>query len=211
VKHRELFPGQVLRAEFNMEHAECLASSPRSEVFWAFSCDEPHSIAEVAAGIGKSPNSTTYHVHALVEVGLLIVAGERRRRSRTEKLYVHSARSFLNLGPTASKEYRQKSLEAFAAMARSMVRERETLNATYDFDTSMSSFSNYRVFVQRVSAERAKEFGDRVALLMREFAREAPDEDGVRLNIVFHMSPTVAESRRALAALKKKHTGQRES
>jgi hypothetical protein len=198
------FPGQVAQIDYTLEHAECLASAPRADVFYAFSCDEPCSIAEVAAGLGKSANATTYHVNALVEVGLLIAAGERRRRSRTEKLYVHAARLFVSQGATGSKEYREKAVEAFAATARSMIRQREAVNETFDFDAAFVPFVMLGRFSQRASPERAKEFADRMVNLLREFSREAPDPDGVRINFLFNMSPTVGESRQALAKYKKK-------
>src|SRR5687768_326150 len=105
---------------FTLEQAELLASAQKAEVFWSFSPNEPRSIHQVAEAVGKSASATTYHVHELENAGMLIAVGERKKRSRMEKLYLHAARSFFGAGPTASKEYREKAVEAFAAMARLM-------------------------------------------------------------------------------------------
>lgn len=199
---------QVEKHIFTLEQAELLASAQKAEVFWSFSPTEPRSINQIAGALGKSASATTYHVHELEEAGMLIVAGERKKRSRMEKLYVHAARSFFGEGPTASKEYREKSVEAFAAMARLMVRERQMANETFDFDIGLSRFMAFGRFSQTVRAERAEEFGRKVLNLIREFAAEAHDEDGTRVSIVFNMTATLGESRKRLEELKKR--GQKE-
>ena len=194
---------QVETLIFTLEQAELLASAQKAEVFWSFSPSEPRSINQIAKALGKSASATTYHVHELENAGILIPVGERKRRSRMEKLYLHAARSFFGAGPTASKEYREKSVEAFAAMARLMARERQMVNETFDFNIELSRFMAFGRFSQTVKPERAEEFANRVLTLLREFSQEPTDENGTRISLVFNMTPTLGESRRFLARAKK--------
>ena len=200
---KQPYPDQVETLIFTLEQAELLASAQKAEVFWSFSPKEARSINQIAKALGKSASATTYHVHELENAGMLIVAGERKKRSRMEKLYVHAAKSFYGQGHSASEEYREKAVAAFGAMARLMVRERQVVNETFDFDIGLSRYMAFGRFSQTVRPERAEEFAQNVLKLMRDFTSEAPDEDGARISIVFNMSPTAGESRKRLEELKK--------
>ena len=194
----ELLPGQVERIEFNLDQAKCLASFPRSEIFWSFSQLGPMSISEIAKGLGRSANATTYHVNALVEAGLLIVAGERRKNRRTEKLYARAALSFMSVGFKGSPEYRGYAVQQFAAIMRAMVRENALLHDSYEADPSMIDFYLFRRHSIRISRERAQEFRDVIVAAFREFAL-ADVEGDTSVSVAIYMSPTVAESRRVMA------------
>ena len=200
---KQPYPDQVETLIFTLEQAELLASAQKAEVFWSFSPKEARSINQIAKALGKSASATTYHVHELENAGMLIVAGERKKRSRMEKLYVHAAKSFYGQGHSASEEYREKAVAAFGAMARLMVRERQVVNETFDFDIGLSRYMAFGRFSQTVRPERAEEFAQKVLKLIRDFTSEAPDEDGARISIVFNMSPTAGESRKRLEELKK--------
>lgn len=49
------------------------------------------SVSDIAKEIGKSAQTVRYHVNALIELDLILVVDERKRRSRTENLYVRKA------------------------------------------------------------------------------------------------------------------------
>lgn len=199
----ETYSDQVESLIFSLDQAELLASAQKAEVFWSFSPTEPRSINQIAKALGKSASATTYHVHELEEAGMLIVAGERKKRSRMEKLYLHAAKNFFGQGHSASKEYREKAVAAFGAMARLMVRERQVVNDTFDFDIGLSRYMAFGRFSQTVRPERAQEFAEKILKLIREFTSESPDEGGARISIVFNMSPTAGESRKRLEEFKK--------
>ena len=74
-------------------------------------------MAEVARDIGKSAQGLHYHVNQLVDVGLLIAAGERKRHARIEALYVWSSANIL-YESGGSKPYREQYVRAFSAVAR---------------------------------------------------------------------------------------------
>lgn len=193
----DLLPGQVDRIDFNMEQAECLASVARSEVFWSVSILRPSSIAEIASGLDRPANSTTYHVNELVRVGLLMRAGERMSKTRREKLYVKAARSFFHRGSDAPREYRDLYVQSFLNLTRSMGRETETVNDLVEYEPDMADYRILRRYNFRISRERSLELKRRISEAIREFALEE-DPDGVRISTVFYMSPTLAESRTRL-------------
>lgn len=199
----ELLPGQVERIDFNMEQAECLASVARSEVFWSISFLKPSSIAEIAAGLDRPANTTTYHVNELVRVGLLMVAGERMSKTRREKLYVKAARSFFHLGSEAPREYRDLYVQSFLNLTRTMGRETETVNDLVEYEPDMRDFRILRRYNFKISRERSLELKKLISDAIREFSL-TEDPDGVRISTVFYMSPTLAESRGRLKRQKRR-------
>jgi hypothetical protein len=84
-----------------------------------------------------------------------------------------------------------------------MAREVETLNDVFDFDPSMGEFRMIRRYSFRISRERAAQFKEAITLALREFAAKE-DEEGVRINTVMVMTPTLSESRARLKKHKKK-------
>jgi DNA-binding Lrp family transcriptional regulator len=191
-----LFPGQVERIDFDLAQVECLASPIRSEVFWAFTPDQPQSVAEVALGMGKSAQTVHYHVNELVKRGLLIAVDTRRQYARTEKLFVHAAVSFLQLGAKAPREYRDQIVRNFQAITRTMARENEAIHRTVDVDPSFLDFSLYRRISIRLTPERARALRETLIDAIRAAAEADAGEEGTRVNVSVYMAPTVTESRR---------------
>lgn len=192
-----LFPGQVEKIVFDLDQVESLASPIRNEVFWAFAAEEPASVSEVAHGLDKSPQTVHYHVAELVRVGLLLAVDERKRRSRTEKLYVRAAVSVFSQGRTSSKEYRRHALRGFAATTRTMVRETEKVQQAMDEDPSILDINFYRRITVRVAPEKAKELKERLSELLAE-VQALDGEEGSQVHFAIYMRPTIRESRRRL-------------
>jgi predicted ArsR family transcriptional regulator len=198
-----LYPGQSKRAVFTLDQVKALTSAIRSEVFWAFNPNEPLSAAEVASALAKSAQTVHYHVHELVGAGLLIGVETRKKRARTETLYVHSSLDFVGQGPKAPKEYREHIRDGFAAITRAMVREEEALHRVFDADdASIAQFSAYRRASVRLSPERAAYFKQRLYEVLTEMEAQAEDPQGIRVNAAVFMKPTQAESRQWLERLK---------
>lgn len=195
--NEELFPGQTMTGEMNLEQLSCLASAARVEVFWSISGTIPRSIAEIAKMIGKSASGTTYHMIELLRVGLIVPAGERKRRSRTETLYVLAARKgFITNVAGGSEEYRQRSFEGYAGLLRLMLRERKELMRAFGEDPSLQRFSTWRRWTIKVNAERAQAFHEEMIGKFRELAFSEPDPDGLTVAISFFMNPTLLETRK---------------
>jgi hypothetical protein len=198
-------PRNLIPEFMSLEQVECLASPQRAEVYWCFEAVTPKSIAEIAAETGSSASATTYHVNYLCKVNLLKPAGERKKRSRTEILYVlTSPTGFQSHGSSAPEEYRQRVLEGFAAIIRMMLREREELNKVYNVAPEMGAFSTVRRFIYRISPERAIAFKESITQQFRELNAEPPDPDGVKVAYSFFMNPVLSESKKILAEHKKK-------
>lgn len=83
-------PIQVLREP---ARAELLLQPLRARIL--IEAREPVSAAEVARRLGETPQKVNYHVTTLVEAGLLLPAGERRRRNLVERRYRASARRYV--------------------------------------------------------------------------------------------------------------------
>ncbi len=198
----DLWPGQVDRIDFTLEHVRCLASVARSEVFWSISISNPMSIAEIAAALDRPANTTTYHVNELLAAGLLISTGERKAKTRVERLFVRSARSFFHQAAGTSKEYRSLFVEGLLSLMRSMGRQIEATNEVYDFEPEISDFRIVRRYNFKISRERSREFKREVSAMMRRYALEE-DKEGVRISAVMFIAPTLAESRKRLRAQKK--------
>jgi predicted ArsR family transcriptional regulator len=192
----DLFPGQVKRAEFSLEQVETLASAIRGEVFWAFTPDHPQSVAEVASGLGKSPQTVHYHVNELARLGLLIAVDSRRQGARTEKLFVHASKTFMGKGAQAPREYRDHAVRGFQAITRTMGRENEALHRVIDVDPSITAFSLYWRTTIRLTPERAQEVKQKLKEVMREAAEADMKDDGARVIVSVYMAPTLSESRR---------------
>lgn len=193
---RKGFPGQVDRAEFDLAQVESLASPVRGEVFWSFAKEHPLSVAEVAAGIGKSAQTVHYHVNELVRIGLLIVVDTRRQGARTEKLFVHAAKIFVSQGARAPREYRDHAVRGFQAITRTMGRENEALHRAVDVDPSIMDFGLYWRETVRLTPERAVELKQKLRAAISEALQYEAGEDGTRVTLSVYMAPTIQESRR---------------
>lgn len=193
---RKEFPGQVERAEFDLAQVESLASPVRGEVFWAFAKEHPMSVAEVAAGLGKSAQTVHYHVNELVRIGLLIAVDTRRQGARTEKLFVHSAKVFVSRGASAPREYRDHALRGFQAITRTMAREQEAIQRAIDVDPSIAAFGLYWRETVRLTPERARELTKKLRATISEALEYDAGEEGTRVTVSVYMAPTIQESRR---------------
>lgn len=204
---RELFPGQSEKASFTLDQVKCLASAARAEVFWSFSPSDPRSVAEVAEALGRSASATTYHVSELVDAGLLLVVDERKRRSRTERLFVMASQSYISHSFKEGPEYRENMLLGYAAMLRLLLREREELSQALLIRPDLIECATYRRLQARVPVERAAELKTEVLRVLREFTDSEGDKDDMLFSLTFTLSPALVESRKINGKLKRKGRG----
>lgn len=197
------FPGQVDLAIIDLDQMRAFASPARSEVFWAFDADVPRSAADVAADLGKSPQSIHYHIQELLKVGLLMVVATRQRRSRTEHLLVHAMRDFHDLGRGAPKEYREYGRLGFAALARAMIRENENLHKALDLGVMPTGYSVFDRRNLKLSFEDAGRLKKAIQDLI-DGAKPSTAEDAVRVTVIGYMCPSTAETRRWIKGAKGK-------
>jgi hypothetical protein len=186
-----LFPGQSARLTFTTEQVRAIAAVTRNEIFWSFSPDEPRSAADVAQETGKSAPSVHYHVQELVQVGLLVPGATRKRRSRTETLYVHGAKAYVSQGVTAPKEYREYSHKTFAAMTRGLANDNAALHKVIDQHPELGEY----YFLSRRSVRLTRKQAEAVRKMISDFASSVENMDeaeGERLNLFVVIAPTMA-------------------
>lgn len=99
------FPGQKDLVHINLEMMELLSSAATYEVLLSFSFVEPRSIPDLALELGKSQATVGSHVSKLLKVGLIVEAGTRKKRSRTERLFVWTGRGTYHDFANQPKEY----------------------------------------------------------------------------------------------------------
>lgn len=149
------FPGQVDVVKLSIEQIQALVSTACSEVFDALSPVDARSVREVAQDIDRSPASVGEQVAKLVEVGLVIQVGTRKRRSRTEALYANAGR----LTQFILKEQTPESIDQFRLRFKGQMRQAERQHdAFYDammLDQSFADFFIYKYHTLYVDRERA--------------------------------------------------------
>lgn len=193
------FPGQEDELYFSLEQVKTLASAIRSEVFFSFTAFDPTSVADVARGLGKSAQTVHYHVNELLQAGLLIAVGERTKRSRTEKLYVHQAVLNYTRHPAeVNAEYRAEMTKSFNAITRSMARERAYAVQAVVNDPSLAVFVAYRQRLVRVSShEKALALRQHMHRCLEELeALHEPDGEFL-VHCALYQAPTMSTSRAA--------------
>ncbi|MBS1708732.1 MAG: helix-turn-helix transcriptional regulator [Armatimonadetes bacterium] len=189
------WPGQVPEIVFNLQQLRALASSSRSNVFWAFSVQFPLSTAEVGQAIGKSPQSVRYHTNELLKCGLLVPVQTRKRRARIEEAYVIAGASVRSAPPPVPQEYLHEKRRGFQSIWRLLDRDRAAMNMLENADPSLGSVSNLYIVSPRLSPEHLPQFQREVALLLDKYAA-LDHEDGVRTRLVAFSCPTHGETAR---------------
>jgi DNA-binding transcriptional ArsR family regulator len=150
---------------------------------------DPSSASEIARRIGDTPQKVNYHVRTLVEAGLLVPAGEQRKRNLTEKRYRATARSYVLLPGVlgrVSAETRRVTdeLSATHLLQLSAVMQAE-LGATMDQDRSSGSETptlaldaELRFESRRQRAAFASALREAVAEVIARYTAPARTDDG---------------------------------
>jgi hypothetical protein len=197
------FPGQVDVVKLNIEQIQALVSVACSDVFDSLSAVDARSAREVAAEIERSPASVGEQITKLLDVGLIIPAGTRKRRSRTEALYAHAGR----LTRFFLHEQTPESIEMYKLRVRSQMRQAERQHdAFYDAlssDPQYSDFYIYKyhsVYVDRDRALRLKLAVSELQALVHELSESDIEarSDGQFLRVQFTVMsiPAQQESKR---------------
>jgi hypothetical protein len=192
----DLFPGQVDVLEFTLEHVTAIASPARSEVFWAFNAQEPRSAVDVAKHLRKPASSVHYHVNELVRVALLIQVGERRRKARIERLYVHAGRNVIGRGHPMTDEYRYQAARGFAAILRIFARERAVLHRVLPIRPDLGPFCYFQFLHFRLKPDVAQQLKREILALLAKY-QALEDPEGVRVRITAISHPDMGELRSA--------------
>ncbi|MCU0316125.1 MAG: helix-turn-helix domain-containing protein [Fimbriimonadaceae bacterium] len=185
------------------DHLRVLASSACNEVMSSFHPHRPMSAREAGEIIDRSSAAVLEQVQKLLEVGLLIEAGTRKRRSRTEQLYLPAAKviRFQIQGQTP------EVLEAYMGRVRSKLKVTErnmaSLLAIAPEDETILDFLIYKTYTLRLNRERAlrmKLATSELLDLLKSFEQEDSEatsrEDSLRFDFTVLGLPTSEELRR---------------
>lgn len=142
-------------------------------------------VADIAKAIGKSPHSLYHHIEKLVDVGLVLPAGERRSGARTEQLY----RPVVHLLQTDPDNDDPDYLAAIAENARADFR-RAGKAVTYALAHGLAKRQpgNANIaslqFTVPLNDEQRQRLVARLNAVVDEFTSELEEEDGAPLHLV---------------------------
>lgn len=162
---------------------------------------EPASAAGLAERLGLPRQNIGYHLNALEAAGLVQLAGERRKRGFTERLFIAARNHVFDPGmmqappdPDAVEAQDRHAADHLISTASAMVRDvarmrqdaaaegSRLLTLTVEADVTFAVPADFDAFTEEVSAA--------VAALARKYA--APSGRRYRLTAVAH--PAVAKS-----------------
>ena len=162
---------------------------------------EPASAAGLAERLGLPRQNIGYHLNALEAAGLVQLAGERRKRGFTERLFIAARNHVFDPGmmqappdPDAVEAQDRHAADHLVSTASAMVRDvarmrqdaaaegSRLLTLTVEADVTFAIPADFDAFTEEVSAA--------VAALARKYA--APSGRRYRLTAVAH--PAVAKS-----------------
>lgn len=162
---------------------------------------EPASAAGLAERLGLPRQNIGYHLNALEAAGLVQLAGERRKRGFTERLFVAAQNHVFDPGlmqtppdPDAVEAQDRHAADHLISTASAMVRDvarmrqdaaaegSRLLTLTVEADVTFAAPADFDAFTEEISAA--------VAALARKYA--APSGRRYRLTAAAH--PAVAKS-----------------
>jgi DNA-binding transcriptional ArsR family regulator len=190
--NRPLWPGQVESIFLDISQIKTLCSPIRSMVYWGLDSFEAKSASDLGAEIGKTPQTVRYHLSALLELGLILAVGTRRRRSRTETLYVRTARRSFTRSDGDSL-YNSYVLRAFKLEAQKLVREAAHYYGWREHSPEAMAFSSHRHFHLRLSKERAITLKEAIRDILFEASFDQTSEaaGGVEVHAFAAIMPTL--------------------
>ncbi len=194
------WPGQVPELVFDARQLDALASGSRAEVFWVYEAANPLSVNEVAAILGRTPQSVRYHTNVLLEADLILVAETRKRHARIQEAYVKKAVLSYNPLPPVSAEVLHAKRKQFQAMWRQFDRDRAAVNLVENADPSHGWLSYIRRNTARLTPESIKAFQEAAIQLIDDFV-DRNDPEGIRTTLVTFICPQFGESARIYEGL----------
>lgn len=186
------WPGQVELQVFNLEQVTAIASSSRSEVFWAFSAAEPLSVNELSTIIKKSPQSIRYHVNELVKADLIFPVKTTKRHSRIEESYVRRGVECISAKVPVTKEYERQMNRGFRSMLRQMDRNRSNLMSLNNRFPEHRMPNTFRFSNMRVPVSKVGEIIAEMDRLMDKMIALESDE-GLRVSFTMLLIPSMGE------------------
>ncbi|QYK53120.1 MAG: helix-turn-helix transcriptional regulator [Fimbriimonadaceae bacterium] len=201
----KLYPGQVELLVFDNHQIRALASVACTEVFSTISAKEPISIREIAQELGKSPASVGEHVSTLLAVELIVPAGTRKRRSRTEALYIAKGRETKMVLRGKPWGIIMEYLARFRGQMRMAERQFELTQKAAQIEPGINDYLQYRwsrAYLSRENSAIVRKALHEVYDLIDELSESDQEKriegEHIHVNVSTLMIPTQSESKRIL-------------
>lgn len=201
----KLHPDQIDLMYLDLDHLKVLSSAACSEVFQAMSFEEPLSIREISQEVNRSTASVGEHIVKLLDAGLILPVGTRKRRAREEALYAHKADSNIldptKMDPDILTEYITK----FRCDSRQSVRLMTLATQALANDKELLDYMAEKSFVGYLSREGAKKVKAAMKVAFDTFNENIEHDPQVRENgdytrtkLTAFILPTQRESEKRL-------------
>jgi DNA-binding transcriptional ArsR family regulator len=188
------FPGQVEVLHLELEHVRALASPVRSLVFWTFSDRVPKSISDVAREVGRSPQSVRYHVNSLHDLGLILAVDTRKRRSRTEELYVQKGLSTYDRPPPVTPLYNRYRTRGFKLESRKMAKEMAYYYGYVEHNPGFIQRTLWHKGHLRLHPDDVKILREEIIeAFQRAERKQVPLDQGIEVNVINYIRPTMLQ------------------
>lgn len=199
-------PDQIELLELEEKHLAVLASAPCSEVFQELSFKQGTSIREIAEEVNRSTASVGEHIAKLLEVGLIVAVGTRKRHAREETLYAYKAAHHLFDPVGQSEGATEECIRKFRCDLRQTDRMSAAAFRAIRSDADLYKYVLIRSYVgyyNEESTARIKKALEDVAVLFSELNEEDPgvraNGDYARIKLSMVLLPTVRESESRVA------------
>lgn len=179
---KTFYPDQIANLELELKHIEVLASAPCSEVYATIGPEEPIAIREIAVEVNRSTAAVGEHITKLLSVGLIIPVGTRKRRARTETLYVRSCVDYHVNSRKLTPEAREAYITRFRCQMRQVDRYHSNAQRTFAVDESLVDYFSYRWQVGYMTRENAIKFKEEIKEFHARFVSLLEDNPEVRKN-----------------------------
>ena len=183
-------PGGVL---LDQSQLDCLASPTRWEVFGTLVRIGPASVAEIGGTLGKAPDTLYYHIHRLVECGLIRSLGKRAATTRHEEIYEASFHLIRSDPDNRSPAYLAARKRLIASLIRGTHRHvTAALDRPIPEDAPMRDRLLIKSLLVRLAPRDADELVRRLDGVF-EFVRERSLAEGGGLHAVLGVTAPVQE------------------
>lgn len=161
-----------------LDHLRVLSSVSCNEVMSTLDAFLPMSAKDVGDIINKSPASVLEHLHKLLEVGLVIEAGTRKKRSRIERLFLPAGKVIRFQVQGQSSEALDAYMDRVRGNFRLAERNFADLLKILPEDGDISDFLIYKTYTAKLDRERAlllRIATDEVLNLLKSFEPHGAD------------------------------------
>ncbi len=155
----------------------------------------PLTVVELGKLLRRAPQALYYHVHLLVDEGLLVVDGIERTLRRDRKRYRLVAPRLRLEATRGSREFNEALAAAASTLLRTALRNYCLAAQAGNFELSGPKRNLVcRRFHVRLDANRQRRLNDLIDQISQLLAQDGTNDDGFEQAVTIAVSPIVAPS-----------------